>query len=74
MIQARVEKKDPQAICDLGEQYAQGFLGLQKDMIKAVELFTEAAELGSVPALFNLGRIILVRGFNRTRQMPFIST
>ncbi|EJK44245.1 hypothetical protein THAOC_37236 [Thalassiosira oceanica] len=30
-------------------------LGLQKDMRKAVELWTEAAELGSIDALFNLG-------------------
>ncbi|EJK56462.1 hypothetical protein THAOC_23643, partial [Thalassiosira oceanica] len=30
-------------------------LGLQKDMRKAVELFTKAAELGSIEALFDLG-------------------
>ncbi|EJK73040.1 hypothetical protein THAOC_05358 [Thalassiosira oceanica] len=55
MIQARVTKKDPVAINHLGHKYFFGRLGLQKDMQRAVELFTEAAELGSIEALFNLG-------------------
>ena len=59
LIQARVEKKDPVAINSLGEKYRTGELGLQKDMRKdmrrAVKLYTEAAELGSIEALFNLG-------------------
>ena len=55
MLQARVAKKDPVAINWLGEAYFLGVLGLQKDMRKAVELWTEAAELGSIKALFNLG-------------------
>ena len=55
MIQARVEKKDPLAINILGDRYYFGRLGLQKDARRAVELYTEAAELGSIEALFNLG-------------------
>ena len=55
MIQARVEKKDPEATLLLGQRYFFGSLGLQKDVRKAVELFTKAAELGSVDALFDLG-------------------
>ena len=55
MVQARVKKKDPEAIYFLGQQYFHGSLGLQKDMRKAVELWTEAAELGSIRALHNLG-------------------
>ena len=57
MIQARVEKKDPEATKILGEKYYHhdGELGLQKDMRRAVELYTEAAELGSISALHNLG-------------------
>ena len=39
----------------LGEKYFFGVLGLQKDMRRAVELWTEAAELDSIQALFNLG-------------------
>ena len=55
MIQARVIKKDPEAIYQLGQQYHHGQLGLQKDMRKAVELWEEAAELGSIDALYSLG-------------------
>ena len=55
MIMARVEKKDPEAISYLGQQYYFEGLGLQKDMRRAVELLTEAAELGSITALCNLG-------------------
>ena len=55
MIQARVEKKDPVAIKHLGHQYYFGDLGLQKDMRKAFELWTEAADLGSIDALYSLG-------------------
>ena len=55
MMQARVEKKDPEAINHLGERYYFGWLGLQKDTRKAVELWTEAAELGSIGALYSLG-------------------
>ena len=55
MIRARVKKKDPEAIHNLGLQYCNGLLGLQKDMLNAVELLEEAAELGSVEALYHLG-------------------
>ena len=55
LIQARVEKKDPEAIKHLGGKYFYGELGLRKDLRKAVELWTEAAEFGSIEALFNLG-------------------
>ncbi|EJK71366.1 hypothetical protein THAOC_07211, partial [Thalassiosira oceanica] len=55
MINARVSKKDPVAINLLGGQCFYGRLGLQKDSRKAVEVWTEAAELGSVEALYNLG-------------------
>ena len=56
MIQARVSKKDPDAIDFLAQQYCNGNIGLQKDMLKAIELWTEAAELGSIRAIFYLGR------------------
>ena len=55
MIEARVKRKDPAAIYHLGGKYWRGELGLQKDMRKAVELWIEATELGSIEALFNLG-------------------
>ncbi|EJK57180.1 hypothetical protein THAOC_22804 [Thalassiosira oceanica] len=55
MVQVRVAKKDPEAIYHLGTKYCHGELGLQKDMRKAVELWSEAAELGSIDALYSLG-------------------
>ena len=55
MIKARVEKKDPEAINHLGHKYYFGQLGLEKNARRAVELWTEAAELGSGEALFKLG-------------------
>ena len=55
MVMARVEKKDPEAIYHLGQTYFYGKLGLERDMQKAVELYTEAVDLGSVEALYSLG-------------------
>ena len=54
MIMARVEKKDD-AINFLGQKYYHGKIGLQKDTRKAFKLYTEAAEHGSIEALYNLG-------------------
>ena len=54
MIMARVKKKDPVAINYLGSMYSNGILGVQKDTVKAVELYAEAAEFGSIEALCNL--------------------
>ena len=56
MIQKRVRKGGAAAIYVLGEQYFYGCLGLAKDVPRAVELWTEAAELGSVDAQYDLGR------------------
>ena len=55
MVLARVRKRDPDAINCLAQKYYRGEVGLRKDLRKAAELFTEAAGLGSTPALFNLG-------------------
>ncbi|EJK53134.1 hypothetical protein THAOC_27487 [Thalassiosira oceanica] len=56
-VRVRVAKKDPEAIALLGYDYCHGRLGLQKDVRKAVELWTEAAELGSIGALHDLGDV-----------------
>ena len=68
MIMARVEKKDPVAINLLGDRYLHGMIGGQKDMEKAIQLFAEAAELGSIEALFFLGVAYYNGGLTRTRQ------
>ncbi|EJK48616.1 hypothetical protein THAOC_32572 [Thalassiosira oceanica] len=57
MIQARVAKKDPVAINHLAQKYFYGRLGLQKDVRRAFELFTDAAEHGSIESLFSLGNV-----------------
>ncbi|EJK74673.1 hypothetical protein THAOC_03638 [Thalassiosira oceanica] len=55
MIQKRVSKRDADAIHHLGRKYCFGSLGLTKDVPRAVELFTEAAQLGSLEARHYLG-------------------
>ncbi|EJK72978.1 hypothetical protein THAOC_05431 [Thalassiosira oceanica] len=57
MIQKRVHKGDAAAISHLGHKYYFGQLGLAKDVTRAVELWTEAAELGSVKAHSELGNV-----------------
>ncbi|EJK66883.1 hypothetical protein THAOC_12150 [Thalassiosira oceanica] len=55
MIQKRVSKGDADAIDYHAGQYFLGNIGLTKDVPRAVELFTEAAELGSIDARNSLG-------------------
>ncbi|EJK70323.1 hypothetical protein THAOC_08321 [Thalassiosira oceanica] len=55
MVQKRVSKGDAEAINHLGQRYYQGGLGLAKDVPRAIELWTEAAELGSLDAHHSLG-------------------
>ena len=55
MIQKRADKGDADAISYLGKKYHCGQLGLEKDTPRAVELWTEAAELGSLDAHYELG-------------------
>jgi len=55
MIRKRVAAKDPEGIAYLGDLYYHGVGGLDRDMPRGIELWSEAAELGSDNALFNLG-------------------
>ncbi|EJK57262.1 hypothetical protein THAOC_22717, partial [Thalassiosira oceanica] len=55
MIQKRVRKGDAAAINHLGQSYHRGALGLTKDVPRAIELWTESTELGSVDAHSMLG-------------------
>ncbi|EJK68140.1 hypothetical protein THAOC_10707 [Thalassiosira oceanica] len=57
MIHKRVGKGDAEAIYFLGDQYYHGSLGLTKDVSRAIELWTEAAELGSLDAQYALGLV-----------------
>ena len=57
MIQKRVTAGDPEAITYLGYCYRDGDFGLEKDMLRAVELLERAAELGSKEAHVSIGYI-----------------
>jgi len=54
-LQKRADAKDPTALEALGEQYGTGKCGLEKDVPRAIELWSEAAGLGSQDSHFNLG-------------------
>ena len=56
LVQKRVVAGDADAIEFLASGYYHDNLGLKKDVKRAIELWTEAAELGSLIAHFNLGR------------------
>ena len=55
MIQKRADAGDPMAIYFFGVQYRCGKYGLEKDMMRAVEMYERAAELGVKEAHYNLG-------------------
>ena len=57
MIQKRVSKGDAAAFFHLAQKYFYGELGLAKDVPRAIELWSEAAELESVEAHYELGVI-----------------
>ena len=57
MIQKRADKGDAEATKSLGANYFHGELGLTVNVPRAIELWTEAAELGSLDAHHNLGQV-----------------
>ncbi|EJK43868.1 hypothetical protein THAOC_37645 [Thalassiosira oceanica] len=59
MTQKRVDAKDPEALHFLGDQYYSGRCGLQENAARAINLWKEAVELGSIDAHFNLGHVYL---------------
>ena len=55
MVQRRADKGDAVAIGYLGDYFYHGLLGLAKDVPRAIKLWTNAAELGSLQAHCTLG-------------------
>ena len=55
MVRKRVDKGDTDAISFLGNKYYYAEHGLTKNVPRAIQLWTEAAELGSKEAHFELG-------------------
>ena len=56
MVQKRIDAGDADAMEFLASSYYNGGHGLEKNVQSAVELWTEAAELGSIKACYELGR------------------
>ena len=55
MIQKRVTARDPEALRKLGDIHRKGNFGLEKNVPRAMELWTEAAKHGSTEALADMG-------------------
>ena len=55
MIQKRVAADDPMALTDFANMYRIGGYGLQQDVMRAVDLYERAAELGLKEAHLRLG-------------------
>ena len=55
----RVAARNPEAIDLLANQYFYGNFGLEKDLSRGIELWLDAADLGSTGALYQLGIIHL---------------
>ena len=68
MIQKRVDKGDAEAINGLSNQYCYGTLGLTKDVPRAIELWTEAAELGSLDAHSKLAMYYTGNGVEKDKS------
>ena len=56
-IRKRVDKGDAEATYIFGEKHFHGKLGLPRNVPRAIELWTQAAELGSLGAHFELGLV-----------------
>ena len=60
MVQKRVDARDAEAMAYLGNTYHKGQLGLEKNVQRAIEMWTKAAELGSNKACYELGRLYIL--------------
>ena len=56
-LEKRMKSKNADSFYCLGNRYYKGDLGLTKDIKKAMELWSQGAELGSINAHFSLGQL-----------------
>ena len=70
MVHQRVGKGDAEAMSFLGEKYFHGLLGLTKDVPRAIELWTKAAELGSLDAHYYRGAVLYYTGGGVENNKP----
>ena len=73
MIQKRVDKGDAEAIKHLGDKYYYCKSGLTKDVPRAIELWTDAAELGSLEAHYRRPQVLLWRWCRRRQAKGYPS-
>ena len=59
LYQKRIEAKDTKAMNQLAVEYANGVDGRQKDGVASMRLNIQAAELGEIDAIFDLGQCYL---------------
>ena len=69
MVLKRVGKGDADAMQFIGTKYFHGFNGLARDVPRAIKLWTEAAELGSLDAHHDLGNVYY-RGLGVEEDKP----
>ena len=70
-ILKRVEANDAVGMGMLGSYYCHGYLGLQQDHNKAIELWTRAADLGSKKAHISLYDVYEYSDLGDTRKAKF---
>ena len=71
-VMKRVDVNDAGAMYILGSYYTHGQLGLQQDLAKGVELFTQAAKLGSSQeAHYHLGNKYRQRGDSKKAKFHY---
>jgi TPR repeat protein len=68
-LKKRVEVNDAGAMYVLGNYHFHGQLGLLQDRDKAIELWKQAAELGSSHAHFHLGNVFHQRGNMKKKKL-----
>ena len=70
-LMKRVGANDAGAIYVLGSYYYHGQIGLQRDLKKAMDLWTRAAELGSSQGHFSLGNEYRQEGAGNLKKVKF---
>ena len=68
--QAQAARNDGDAVFNLGQAYKLG-KGVKQDLVKAEQLFAQAAAMGHLQAADNLGLLLFQRG-ERAKALPYL--
>jgi len=66
-IKKRMDVNDAEAFRLLGNIYSKGWYGMEKDMNKAANLWTQGAALGSCKSHFNLAKMYYTRDMDKAK-------